>query len=369
MTDETKERKEWSVKNIFNPFNSMKVLAHYERFKKIKRGNPLPPPVTISLDLTSQCNNKCYYCNSEYALEHNKNKMDKETILEMCDFLKYWNVGGYKVLGSCIGGNGESTINKNLDTLIENLYGNIGMGLITNGTLLNRHSKLGKLNWLGVSVDAGTKETYKDKTKRDYFDKVISNIKKTHTNNPHLDISYKYLLLPENVNEVYISSTIAKKIGCRNIHIRPFGNPWDRNLNNPFTKEHIETFQKQLELARTLEDENFSVYGITHKFNPDFTPVKDFKKCYGILITGAISPKRSDKYKFCYQMCCDRRGDESLIKDFRNFEDFERWWGSDEHFDIVESININKCPRCTQSQSIKIYENVILNDKMDVNFI
>ena len=42
--------KEWNPSKRWNPFNSYKLLAQVERWKKIKRGRPLPPPVLITVE-------------------------------------------------------------------------------------------------------------------------------------------------------------------------------------------------------------------------------------------------------------------------------------------------------------------------------
>jgi hypothetical protein len=36
---------EWSLGKAFNPFNSLKLIAHLERWSFIERGKIIPPPV------------------------------------------------------------------------------------------------------------------------------------------------------------------------------------------------------------------------------------------------------------------------------------------------------------------------------------
>jgi len=365
--------------NEYNPFNSAKLYAQISRWEHIKRGEPLPPPIGISLDLSSRCNLACSFCNASVVMKNNHNDMSKETIEELCSFLGDWEVGGYKVKTACIGGNGESTMNKSLDDLISGLYSNgIKAGLVTNGVKLLDHQKLGMLEWIGVSIDAGTKATYKQIKGRDMFDEVIENIREFNsmTYNQNIQkvgqghgVSYKYLLTPNNVSEIEDAAILALGSGCRNLHIRPVSDPWDRKLNQPFTDKDIKTFQEELEKARALANDSFGVFGVTHKFDGNLNKVNNFNKCYGVLMTCAISPPRGKEYKFAYQACCDRRGDDKLVKDFKSFEEFKKFWGSEEHWKLEESICPTQCPRCTLGKHNQIYENAILKENMTIDFI
>ena len=46
---------------------------------------------------------------------------------------------------------------------------------------------------------------------------------------PSYGVSYKYLLYNrDNLGEMYQAARLAKEIGCKNIHFRPAGTPWDK---------------------------------------------------------------------------------------------------------------------------------------------
>lgn len=62
--------KEWTAQKRWNPFNSYKLLVHVERWRQIKRGRPIPPPVLITVDPTNICNFNCVWCNAEYIRTH-----------------------------------------------------------------------------------------------------------------------------------------------------------------------------------------------------------------------------------------------------------------------------------------------------------
>ena len=60
----------------------------------------------------------------------------------------------------------------------------------------------------------------------DYARKHHKRLGSTH---PSYGVSYKYLLYDrDNIGEMYMAAKLAKEIGCKNIHFRPAGTPWDK---------------------------------------------------------------------------------------------------------------------------------------------
>ena len=358
----------------YNPFSSNKLYAQCYKWSKIERGKPLPPPTTISIDPSDVCNLACSFCNSRYERSKNSNVLSGDMMSRL----------GYDLEGFCesvcIGGGGEPLTNRNIAWLIEGLDNSkIKIGMVSNGTILDR-ADLGQLTWLGVSVNAGKDSTYNNITGRNYFNQVIKNIKTLNENTQGTrlqtpgqghGVSYKYLLTPENVDELYEAAKIAKDIGCRNIHIRPVANPWDRDLRSPFSDDDIKKFKDNIQNAHSLEDKTFGVFGITDKFDGKFNPVNDFSNCYAIFMNGVIQPPTDPRVgNFNWGMCCDRRGDKNTtFQNLHSIEEVKKFWGSEEHWEIFDKIQVENCPRCLHpkmeimtKEGIKIIEEIKLRD-------
>jgi len=383
--------KEWSSKKRWNPFNSYKLLSQVYRWKLIQRGKPIPQPALVTIDPTNKCNFNCIWCNSDYILQRRHQKLSKKKLIEIADFLAEWK-GNPKwekgVEAVCIAGGGESLLNPATPTLIDLLteYG-IQVGVVTNGTNLDKYKEsLVKCTWVGVSVDAGTPETFEKIKKVDYFDRVISNMKelidyskavrgcRLGSERPGYGVSYKFLLHPYNCQEINKAVKIAKDIGCKNFHLRPMGVPWDK-LNDGsevFDLPSISTFQDQLEESRKYESENFGVYGVTHKFDSKLNIANQFNKCHAIFMTCAFMPAiDGNDDHVTVGLCCDRRGDERLeiMQNESDVSKLGKLWGSKKHWDIFDSINLKECPRCTYQPHNQIYEHVIEDDSMTHIFI
>lgn len=390
---------EWVPSREWNPFNSYKLLAHVERWKKIKRGKDIPPPVLITVDPTNICNLNCVWCNAEYIRKQRRGKLSGKLLLQLADYLPRWGEGGTAwkpgVEAICIAGGGEPLLNEAtslfIDAVIEK---GVEVGIVTNGTLIDRYiDSLSHCTWVGVSVDAGSSTTF-NKLKglppaSNMFEKVIEHMRiladysKRHNNrlgfkHPAYGISYKYLLYKENISEVYEAARIAKSIGCKNIHFRPAGTTWDKIGSKEevlFTSEDVRTFNEQIQMAMGLSDSTFGVYGITHKFNSQFSRANYFDKCYAIFMTAVIEPPAdadAPEDSMVLGLCCDRRGDRKLElrRNIQDVTDISRIWGSDEHWKMHDRIIVRQeCPRCTYQPHNQIYEQVILNDSMTHKFI
>ena len=205
------EVREWSNKSQYNSFNSYKGLAwydsHYKGIAKWFESAELPPPIELSLDPAHLCNFNCTHCNAQRYLVHNpeevpadKKIMTLEHLRKLIDFASAWGVRGV-----CIGGGGEPLMNKNVWHL-PSYIAQKGMksSFATNGSLINEEIAEEMMNcrWVGVSVDAGTRETFQRVHGVDNFDKGISNLRllvemKKRTGSK-IDIAYKFLITPYN---------------------------------------------------------------------------------------------------------------------------------------------------------------------------
>jgi len=383
---------EWSVLKRWNPFNSYKLLAQVYRWRLIKRGAKIPQPALVTVDPCNICNHNCIWCNAKVVIKKSKNMLDKDILIEIADFLKEWqgSPGWEKgVEAVCIAGGGEPLMNQYVGDFIEKLISNgIEAGVVTNGYYIDKFIEpLSKCTWVGVSIDAGSKKIFNKlkglSPKSENFDKIIDNINRLYEysrkNNtrlglkkPGYGIGYKYLLHPENIKDVFKAAKLAKEIGCKNFHVRPVGNTWD-NLNNSYFKfsdEDINNFKEEIKRARELEDENFNVFAVVHKFGDQFQVANYFQNCYAIFMTCVFMPPIENDYKFVVGLCCDRRGDRRLeLGKFNKTEELRQLWGSDKHWNIFDNINISDCPRCTYQPHNQIYEKVILEDSMTYKFI
>ena len=349
--------KEWTSQ--FNPFHSLKVLAWRDRFEAIMKGE-IPAPVAVTLDSTNVCNLKCTFCHSYAFRKENQKTASKEDLLWVADILP--DLG---VKGCCYSGGGEPFLHPDSGIVMRRLKDNgIAVGTITNGTRIDKFMEdiLYSCRWIGVSVDAANPDTYKELKGGDAneFYRVTTNLRtlaRKRKDNRSPSIGFKYLFHPKSYHELHDAVRLAKSLGVDDFHARPcFGEGimWEKQM--------IIDALESINVAQGMfDDENFHVYGVTHKFDETFHK-KVLDKCEITPIAGLTFA--ADGYVYC---CCDLRSeDQGRLCKWRDILDV---WGSDKHKEVLKNIDPKKCPvRCTYAPYQEILEKVFREDRMTYNF-
>ena len=365
--------KEWT--NQWNPFNSAKILLHREHFEACAKQDFLPP-VTVSTDPSNLCNYNCIWCNAFEVMKKNHVNLSTDHLLKLADFYAEWGVKS-----TCVAGGGEPFMNPGTSAMLLRLKKNgVDCAPVTNGSLLKDKDIeviAQTSRWAGISMDAGTNETYmkvKGIKNKDTFGIVIRNIeklaKRIEETDSKCEIGYKFLLHPLNSAEIFTAAKLAKSLGIHDFQIRPVG--WD-NVVKTKDKQNIEYGQGLLELidfqieqAMLLETESFHVYGVRHKFKPNLQRKVNFKKCWASPIATLVFSADGN----CY-ICVDMRGckDAILCKHDPDPREVLKYWNSIYHHQILNKIDPKKCPRCTIGPYNEAVEQVFIKDRMCRSFL
>jgi len=386
MRDDWKTKgKEWSDRSKYNSFNSFKGLTYFESYyiPIVKwwngQSNTLPAPIELSLDPAHLCNFQCGHCNAQrYLVNHpdevpdDRKIMTQEHLKNLIDFVADWGVRGV-----CIGGGGEPLMNKNVWTLPQYIYEKgLKSSFATNGSLVNDiiANQMMYCRWVGVSVDAGTKEVFKEVHGIDNFDRVINNLRtlvaKKQETNSSVDLSYKFLIRPDNWKDLYEACRIAKDIGVRDFHARPVDLERKDFESAMQLNYDLDAIQELFVKCHELEDgEKFRVFTVMHKYSPDFRVMHTFTNCVSSpLMLQACSDGNA-------YVCADHRIEPRfrLCSHYPNPEEVRKFWGSEKHRKLLKSICVNKeCGRCTYGEYARQIEELALgvrgDDPMCVDF-
>lgn len=152
---------------------SRKLMHHPEHLIALREGKR-PFPVTFEIDLTNLCNHSCYFCVAKEMRDTHQNTLDTQTVLGAIAQLK-----GMGVKGISFTGGGEPLVHKDFYSILAKTHEmGIHTGLMTNGALIKKYEELVRnLNWIRVSVGAGSRELYQKIQGRDDFDLVIQNVR------------------------------------------------------------------------------------------------------------------------------------------------------------------------------------------------
>jgi len=358
--------KEWS--SPFNPFNSFKVLAYSEQLQMLADGKIPPYPIVVNLDLVRGCNYKCKYCIWTKRRDLEPTKVPIDLALKIPKFLHDWGVKAVCLAGE----SGDPSLYPGLHKVLKEFhYWNIDIGLVSNGfAYTDRQIRAAAhyCKFVGFSMDAGTPESYAKVhgVPGTNFEKVIENIKRLarykEENNLDVQIGYKFLLFPESYDTLLKAAEIASDIGVNHFQIRPAEIPVGETK-----KIDISEVNKQIEEAMKLETKDFGVFGIRHKFKPDFTK-KTPKHCYATPLTSTWTADGEihacvDLRDQSYDILCNYRKD--------GLQRIKELWGSEKHRKIIEGINqrLDNCKRCTNFGYNEIVEKAFVKDSMDMRLI
>jgi len=352
---------EWSDDNRYNPFNSYKGLlwndSHYRPIRAWFKGEgPLSPPIEMSLDPCHACNFKCHHCNAqEYLNDGTHCFMSWPGLLNTIALSGLWGIKGM-----CLGGGGEPLMHHNIKEVIRTIKSSdTESAVATNGYLIDEEmaNELMLCKWVAISVDAASRETFKKVHGVDGWDRVINNIKllvktKKETGS-NVAIDYRFLITPDNWQEIENACFTALRIGVDAFHARPadLGREINYDMNSILLA---------FEQCHKRERERFKVHTTTHKFGPIFEVIHPFKKC-------VASP-------LVLQACADGNAyvcpDHRLEDRFRMCKtmDIREYWGSDAHRELLRGIDVDKeCSRCTWGEYARQIE-TLGSDPMHRNF-
>lgn len=355
---------EWQ--SPYNPFNPIKILLWRQYLEGCTKGDYLPP-ISANLYLTNLCNHNCWHCINWGWRQKSPASMPPGHALKLVDFFKEWGIKSV-----CIGG-GESTLHDDLVPMLYRLKeNNIEIGIATNGGSHLTEEKLKAMaeccDWIGFSIDAGDEGTYSKihGVNKNEFYKVLENME--WLTDKGADVTYKMLIHPAMIHTILSAAKRAKAHGATGIQMRPVG--W---VNIERTKGQLPLNFKpilpllieQVEAARELEDDNFKVYCILQKFGKELETKVKFSRCWAAPLTITAS---ADEW---WTNCCDIMDREwnKMCTHYPDPEKILKFWNSDKHRKLVESIDPKQCPRCTFSPYNEIVEKVILEDKMNLNFL
>jgi len=355
--------KEWLYN--YNSFNSIKVLAWREQLEKLAKGEVVVP-ITVTVDPTNICNVNCSWCSSSELRRKQVQSIPDKVLLELPEFLSKWGVRSV-----VISGGGEPLLHPKIVDFLK-LLGEkkLKVGLMTNAVNMDtdeiRKAIVENVRWVGISLDAASPETYM-KIKRprvaNAFPRILDNIGwlcRNRGEGKRPKVTTKFVIHHLNYGEMYRFAEMSKGLGVDEVHIRPIYTPIYK-----FTKGVRKTVEFYLrESRKDLEDDNFKVYGIVHKYDRDWYKIVRFQKCYATPLTGVFLANGT------FSICQDRREDTAAnLGKYYPFEEFLTKWGGQKHKDMIERISPQSCPHCSQCITNEVVESAIINDEMTLEFI
>ena len=234
----------------------------------------------LRISLTERCNLRCFYCMPEegVVLRDKAEFMTAEETIEMAEKFVAMGVKKIRLTG------GEPLIKRNADIIIRALGKlPVELAITTNGVIVDRYIETFKesgLKTVNVSLDSLVEDRFNKISRRNYFDRIMSNIRLLIANDFKIKINV-VVIREENDTEIndFIEWTLTEPVHIRFIEFMPFdGNNWNWDKKVSFNE---------------IIDSAYSKFGIdnieTIEGKPNDTSrnfrLRDAKGTFGIIST------------------------------------------------------------------------------------
>jgi len=154
------KHKEYDFSTKLSQRSVIERLRAYLTWQQHATGG-IPPygPVSVNLDLTSACNFACPHC-VDSGIINTGDQLDLTTVCDTVDTLR-----SQGLLSVILIGGGEPTLHRDFEAVVGYIKRKgIQLGIVTNGSRLSRIAcivdTLEKEDWVRISIDAGTEETF-----------------------------------------------------------------------------------------------------------------------------------------------------------------------------------------------------------------
>jgi len=202
-----------------------KLMYHVDRVNDWLANKPIYP-IYMEVSPSGACNHRCVYCGPDF-MGYQKRFLQTDVFKD-----RLAELGELGLKSVMYAGEGEPFLHKDLGELVCHTSNcGIDVAITTNGTLLQTQSLeqvLAATEWIKVSIDAGTANTYAriHRTREDDFDRVIANMTEAarlrDKQGYRCVLGMQLVLLPENCREAVPLAELAADIGMDYLVVKPY---------------------------------------------------------------------------------------------------------------------------------------------------
>lgn len=329
--------------------DSHKLHYHPHRVAQLLAGIDAAP-IYVEVSPIGTCQHRCSFCAVDY-LGYVPNRIDVTTHAMVVS-----KMAALGVKSIMYAGEGEPLLHSNINQMIDDTCDvGIRVAMTTNGALLHKLNDLDRLDWIKVSLNAGTRETYAKVhgTKADDFDRVLDNLSDAVKRRTTCVIGAQMVLLPENQHEVETLKKIGKDIGLDYVVIKPYSQH----------SKSLTTQYANFKPAIPKGDDVLFVRKIAME-----TQVASYDKCYSTPHLWAYIQSNGGVYS-----CSAYLGDPRFLLGNINTESFEAIWHGEARartIELMKTLDVRECRVNCRMSACNVYLDELINSKVPhVEFI
>ena len=255
-----------------------------ERLAALERGEetaamPDWSPLSINLDLTTACNYRCDHC-IDWDILNSPIKYEFERLKSSMVEMRERGLRSVILIGG-----GEPTVYPGFEEMVHHLKDlGLQVAIVSNGSrndrILNIMDRLEEGDWVRLSLDSGTNETFEKMhkpVKAITLDEICAWIPKLRERNPKPLVGFSYIIVWDgaereegveivpNIDEIVTATQRARDAQFSYISLKPFLNrrPDGSEVMDPEATKDLEATIAQIRAAvdeaKTLETDDFRV--------------------------------------------------------------------------------------------------------------
>lgn len=348
------------------PFTPFKILRHAPKIERMLAGDVVYP-VSVEIDLANVCNHSCPWCSFNGFRQENWVSFPEVRVVRLIDELA--DVGVESITFT---GGGEPLVHHAAARLFRQAHARgIEFGLVTNGRRLQGDvlDALKPAKFVRVSLDAGQQQTHQllHGTATPEFERILGNMGTLRrTVGPSVTIGASFCVFDVNLSEIGQAAERVKSAGGNYLEVRPvFPTEWrGGGFGNPLTEAHVEAARTSLEQAKaTYDGGGFRVLGMISRFEQVLNKAKSYSKCQIGPLSTVINADGNIYH------CCQQRGMKDFIAGNVLNQPFKDAWLSVQHRQMIDRIDVTKCPPCRYDGFNELIADAFERDGMHAKFI
>ncbi len=349
--------------------DSQKLIYHVSRVHNWLEGKAIYP-IYMEISPAGACNHRCTYCGLDfmkYQPRYLETGLLKKRLSEL---------GGLGLKSIMYAGEGEPLLHKDIAEVISHTKNSgIDAAVTTNGVLFERkiaEKTLGSMEWVKVSIDGATKETYAKihRCHPDDFDKVIRNISyaaELRRREKYIcTLGMQFLLLPENSHEVVTLAGMARDIGLDYLVVKPYSQHIQSKTTIYSSIKYSDYEYLKDELAKFNTDD-FSVIFRIYTMKKWDAKQRNYHRCFALPFWSYIDAGGN------VWGCSVYLGDERFLYGNIYQQSFQEIWEGEKRLQslrwVEEELDVSRCRVNCRMDEINRYLWELKYPPEHVNFI
>lgn len=250
-------------------FEASKILVHTDRIAKWL-SSEIPSPVTLELDITLSCNDRCPNCVHGFALQ-NRHLLTEQIEHILAD------AESCGVKGLTLTGGGDPLRHPQFFRVLESVRSHtFAAGLFTNGGLITTQrladAMVTTFQWIRVSLDSGSEAEFRRVRGHSGYRKRLDSILRLVVARNRLDtgceLGVSFLTSEMAADDILAAASDVRDMGFDYIQFKPMIH-WSAHSHHQSVSLNQSNVFESIQRARELEDGHFRVLLSGKKYEAD----------------------------------------------------------------------------------------------------